>query len=519
MNEREQVDNNSNFNYKNRQSNSNNEGSARRIHIPKQSQSELASFGAVYKSQFTLLDKIINDYGYGWEVNKIIFSAFLCFILNGYLTTSYCSFMLGFKKKFDLTTNQISFIGMGFCLSKFVTNFLIGFITNLVGRMFILKFSLIFTFIFNLLISLFCEYKIIVIVEFINGFFAGIFEITSFNVACEFIPVRFRGWILLTIWNGYNVGVLFPNLIMLKTMPEHDPSGLPKTLYLCSLVILLCTIFGCVFYTDSPRNYIINGKYKEALKILKKMKNDDKFFTEQIKKEIYESVPPKTISNFSIANYKEVFEHGMFLTGLLLLIICFNGTMINDGFQLVLNLILEKVKQSDKTAHTRTILMENIIINSIALPSNLVVGAFTEFKIFGRKYTQSIGYLIMGMVMIPVIINPNVASTYFIFFMFFTCITNMVNVYVSEVYPTKVRDWALGMIQGSGYLGSFIAQYLFVYLNDLNVYYCPILFFIICTLNGILCSMLVVEPMGQPLDLLSEKGVESLIKDKNENNI
>ena len=519
MKEREQIEDNSNYNNKNRQSNSNNEESAKRIHIPLPSQSELASFGAVYKSQFTLLDKIINDYGYGWEVNKIIFSAFLCFILNGYLTTSYCSFMLGFKKKFDLTTNQISFIGMGFCLSKFVTNFLIGFITNFLGRMLVLKLSLIFTFIFNLLISLFCEYKIIVIVEFINGFFAGIFEITSFNVACEFIPVRFRGWILLTIWNGYNVGVLFPNLIMFKTMPEHDPSGLPKTLYLCSLVILLCTIFGCAFYTDSPRNYIINGKHEEAIKILKKMKNDDSFFTEEVKKEIYESVPPKTISNFSLANYKEVFEHGMFLTGFLLLIICFNGTMINDGFQLVLNLILEKVKQSDKSAHTRTILMENIIINSIALPSNLVVGAFTEFKIFGRKYTQSIGYLIMGMVMIPVIINPNVASTFFIFFMFFTCITNMVNVYVSEVYPTKVRDWALGMIQGSGYLGSFIAQYLFVYLNDLNVYYCPILFFVICTLNGILCSMLVVEPMGQPLDLLSEKGIESLIKDKNENNI
>ena len=82
-----------------------------------------SSFGIVDTTRFTLLDKIINDYGYGWEVNKIIFSAFLCFILNGYLTTSYCSFMLGFKKKIDLTSNQISFIGMGFCLSKFVTNF------------------------------------------------------------------------------------------------------------------------------------------------------------------------------------------------------------------------------------------------------------------------------------------------------------------------------------------------------------------------------------------------------------
>ena len=494
--------------------NSYNNNNSRNIELKEESQRELASFGAVDKTQFTILDKIINDYGYGWEVNKIIFSAFLCFILNGYLTTSYCSFMLGFKKKFDLTNNQISFIGMGFCLSKFVTNFLIGFLTNLLGRMFVLKFSLIFTFFCNLSISLFCEYKIIVIVEFINGFFAGIFEITSFNVACEFIPVRFRGWILLTIWNGYNVGVLFPNLIMLRTMPEHDPSGLPKTLYLCSLVILLCTIFSCVFYTDSPRNYIINGKYDDAINILKTMKKNDEFFTEEIKREIYNSVPPKTISDFSLSNYKEVFKHGMFTTGVLLLFICFNGTMINDGFQLVLNLILEKVKQSDKSAHTRTILMENIIINSIALPSNLIVGAFTEFKILGRKYTQSVGFFIMGTVMIPVIINPNFASTFFIFFMFFTCITNMVNVYVSEVYPTKIRDWALGMIQGSGYLGSFIAQYLFVYLNDLNVYYCPILFFVICTLNGFLCSCLKVEPMGKPLDIHTEKNSFISSKDK-----
>ena len=467
----------------------------------KEKHSDLVSFGSVDRTKFTLLDKLINDYGYGWEVNKIIFSAFLCFILNGYLTTSYCSFMLGFKKKFDLNSNQISLIGMGFCLSKFVTNFSIGFLTNLLGRMFVLKFALIFTFICNLLISLFCEYNVIVIVEFLNGFFAGVFEITSFNVACEFIPVRFRGWILLTIWNGYNVGVLFPNLIMLKTMPDHDPSGLPKTLYLCSLVILLCTVFGCVFYTDSPRNFIINGKRNEAIKILKKMKKDDKYFTEEIKKEIYESVPPKTLSDFSLMNYKEVFEHGMFMTGILLLFICFNGTMINDGFQLVLNLILEKVKQSDKSAHTRTVLMENITINSIALPSNLIMGAFAEFRILGRRNTQSIGYILMGLVMIPVIINPNTASTFFIFFMFFTCITNMVNVYVSEVYPTKIRDWALGMIQGSGYLGSFIAQYLFVYLNDLSVYYCPILFFVICVLNGICCMMLTVDPMGKPLDI------------------
>ena len=67
----------------------------KKIKLVNNKQQDLVSFGSVDKTKFTLLDKLINDYGYGWEVNKIIFSAFLCFILNGYLTTSYCSFMLG----------------------------------------------------------------------------------------------------------------------------------------------------------------------------------------------------------------------------------------------------------------------------------------------------------------------------------------------------------------------------------------------------------------------------------------
>ena len=82
MKEREQIDDKDNYHNTNIRSNSKYEERVKRVHIPMPSQREFVSFGAVYKSQFSLLDKIINDYGYGWEVNKIIFSAFLCFILN-----------------------------------------------------------------------------------------------------------------------------------------------------------------------------------------------------------------------------------------------------------------------------------------------------------------------------------------------------------------------------------------------------------------------------------------------------
>jgi len=64
--------------------------------------------------KLTPLDQIFNEYGYGPEVIKIIFSIFLCFVLNGYLTTSFCSYVLGFRNKFKISNNKISLIGTSF---------------------------------------------------------------------------------------------------------------------------------------------------------------------------------------------------------------------------------------------------------------------------------------------------------------------------------------------------------------------------------------------------------------------
>ena len=102
-------------------------------------------------------------------------------------------------------------------------------------------------------------------------------------------------------------------------------------------------------------------------------------------------------------------------------------------------------------------------------------------------------------------------SIYLIFFMFFTCITNMVNVYVSEIYPTKTRDLALGVIQAVGYFGSCISQFIFVYLNDWNFYICPIVFMVLCFVNSVLSMCLKVDTVGRPLDgaVIEEKKKES----------
>jgi sugar phosphate permease len=476
--------------------------------------------------KLTPLDQIFTEYGYGPEVIKIIFSIFLCFVLNGYLTTSFCSYVLGFRNKFKISNNKISLIGTSFFITKFLSSLTVGYQAHFFGRIRLIHFALLMTFLLNLMCGLICNYYTVLFVNICNGIFSGIYEIATFNIGCEFTPIKFRGWILLMIWNGYNFGVLFPNIIMLFTMPKHQAEGLQPTLLLSAFVIFICVCIIYYYIKDSPRNNILKGNYKEAFNVLIKLKNNNtEFFTDKVRTDIVDCVLRSSVDDVveddirniinkkTFAGIKELFSNGMGTTFMLLLMICFFGNIINDGFQLILNLMLDKIKNEHEESSNNSVLKENILINSIDLPSNLLLGIFTEFKLLGRRHTQALGFFILGLCIVPVIIDPTKAYIYLIFFMFFTCITNMVNVYVSEIYPTKSRDLALGVIQAMGYFGSCISQYLLVWLNDINVNICPILFLVMCLINSINSLCLKVETVGRPLDV-KEFDDEEIKKDK-----
>ena len=486
------------------------------------------------ESQKITLDSIINNYGYGFEVWKILISVFFCFLINGYLTTSLSSFVIPYQDYFSLTEAQISFLGTAFFITKFISSCTIGYQTNLLSRIIIIKLAIFVTFFLVAINAIFLNYPVLMIVQIGAGFAAGIFEIASFNIACEFTPTNYRGWIMISIWNGYNIGVLFPNLIMLFIMPDYKPlfkenekltdnipirNRLQVTLFFVAIVIFVFGTFCLIFLKDSPRNLILTGKFREAFKILKKMVK--KKLTKQMKKDIIRDIivhksdsevakkkrvdirHPHTPKE-EIAKVSDVFAKGMCGTGILLVFICFFGNCINDGFQLVLNLLLDKIYEGDSPETRKKILHDNILINSICLPSNFFLGIFTEFKFLGRKYTQFLGFIILGGFIAPIIFDKDHAYIYLIFFMFFTCITNMVNVYVAEIYPTKTRDMALGVIQAVGYFGSCISQFLFVFLNKLGVDAGSIAFLALCVLNGLLSLFLKVDTYQRPLDAEEE---------------
>ena len=109
------------------------------------------------ESQKITLDSIINNYGYGFEVWKILISVFFCFLINGYLTTSLSSFVIPYQDYFSLTEAQISFLGTAFFITKFISSCTIGYQTHLLSRIIIIiRFSLSFKRIYiNIMINIF----------------------------------------------------------------------------------------------------------------------------------------------------------------------------------------------------------------------------------------------------------------------------------------------------------------------------------------------------------------------------
>jgi MFS family permease len=285
---------------------------------------------------------------------------------------------------------------------------------------------------------------------------------------------------------------------MLKTMPNFEPGGIEETMLIFSIISLLCLGGTLLFLRDSPRNLIIHGHYEEAFDILSKLKPTPSFFNEQNKNNIIREVL-EGINIQTTTSVAELFRHGLLSTTIITTIINFTCSMLFDGNQIIQNLALNKINNK-QSQHDISVLTQSIIVILFGIPSNILFGLVCEMKILGRKYTMAIGFFILALCTLPLLITFQNAFVFLAFGQFFINVTNIVDVYVSEMYQTKIRDFAMGWVSSFGFMGSCISQYLFISLLNGGIKLPFIVSVVICILDGVLSIVLKIETMKRPLD-------------------
>jgi hypothetical protein len=186
----------------------------------------------------------------------------------------------------------------------------------------------------------------------------------------------------------------------------------------------------------------------------------------------------------------------LLITGILILLWCINSFIIYGG-TFTLSLILKKVL----TESNREIIISQIKIYLYTTPGCLIGAILSEIKFFGRKVTILLAFIFITIFnVLGIIDKDNIASYFGLCGLFIGISFNATGCYSCEVYPTKIRDVALGFLYFSTRLAGFLSQFISIALyqfSTLGQFYAAVVVSAIAALSAYL---LPYDTYGRPLD-------------------
>lgn len=448
-----------------------------------------------------IIDQIFEKRGYCMFTFKHIILTFLVISVEGLHMSLFSSMIIPFTTYYNLNESNVKFLSSILFLGVGLGSLISGSISSKYSRPLSINFCLFAIFIANFLLTFSNNLICFAICRFIIGFSLGLIVPVSLNLLTECLPIKNRSLVLTCIWIAFSIGNLYNLLLMIGFMPYLQAEYVGQTLLFISLLPLLTLIVSVLYLRDSPRNLILNNKDDEAIMILEKLNNNsiDDLTRSKIIAEI------RTNSNIQENNgsvdIRELFNNKYRKLTSILTVIWFLNSVIGYGPVLVASLTLSSLGVKENITNNE-IIMNQIMICIICSPSCYVGGVLSEIPFLGRNKSTILGYLISIVFMALCILDPSSFTIMFGLSIAFSGIAFNINTtYTCEVYPTKIRDNALGFLFFATRLGGFLSQILYLGLNEAGIW-APYYFTIFITIvNVCFVYSLPYETLGQPLDM------------------
>lgn len=465
-----------------------------------------------FNPSMPVIDQILEDRGYRIDTFKNIFLCFCVLCIEGLEMTQFSLMIIplkGFYLVSDKVMGMISstiFVGVG------VGAILSGYLSSKWGRTHLINFFLFVIFASNALTALTASYVLFGILRLFIGFGLGLIVPISINLLAEYLPIRNRALVLTSVWIGYGVGCLYLLLAIFFIMPNYEVDKVKFTLFISSLFPFLTFLFNCTNLRDSPRNLILRGETEEAFEILEKIQKAE--LSDASKARILREVKQGNvhIGTRSQSHFFEIFRGKFTKLTILLASVWFIDSFVTYGTGIIQSFTLKSLGAMEKYEN-KEIIIKQIIITMISSTGTIFGGSLSEVSFLGRNKTTVLTFILSASFLLLLTFFSNLFTWFLSFAQFFWSIALNVNTtYSCEVYPTHIRDHALGFLFFSTRLGGFVSQLIFIYLNDLGMwipyYFAASLFF----LNTILVFNFPYETYGKPLDSNQKSDMDNTIK-------
>ncbi|RDY13173.1 Organic cation/carnitine transporter 4, partial [Mucuna pruriens] len=353
--------------------------------------------------------------------------------------------------------------------------------------------------IFGCLTALSPNYLIYVLLRLLTGFSTGGVGLCAFVLATEPIGPTKRGMAGMSTFYFFSGGIAFLSCIayIFQTWRFlYIASSIPSFLYI---------ILVLPFLSESPRWYLVRGRVTEAMKIMSTIASSNgKHLPDGVLLALDDEASTKTNngSGHDITYKNERVENKDALVGSIVDVIRSPVTRIRLFLAVAINFLGSVVYYglSLNVVNLGTNLYLNVILNSVAeMPAFMITAVLLDR--FGRQPLTvatmwfSGFFCLMGSLVSNLGMWKGVRMVCGILGIFGMAGTyNLLFIYTAELFPTVVRNAALGSATQAAQMGAILAPFVVVLGGWL-----PFSVFAACGIVGGMFAFYLPETLNQPL--------------------
>lgn len=447
-------------------------------------------------SELSLIDYIINKSGYGYVQWISIWVAAGVLGFEGIQLPFTSLMLIPLNEYYNMTDIQTEFSSAIIFIGVGIGSFMLSYMTNWIGRLTTMNIfsvlALFFTF-----ISCFCtSYYLYLVIRVIIGVTLGVLEPLVLSTLVEFLPIKYRAFVLTIIFAGGATGTATLYLAIVVFLPNYSIKNIQIVfivIFFYSLVIVAINLF---FYEDSPRHLILQNKSKKAFYLIEQM--TERKLSPDLKKEIQ-------MQTIDMASYVRrtsglgfLFHEKNFMTSVCLIVIWTSTTLALYGPMQISSLALVQLGYDQDSS---TIVLVQFV-SAVLLFVSIILGSFLcEVPLFGRRLSMLLSWLLSFIASLFIWFYPlSLPYIMCILGLTFGIGNNVVCTYTSEFYHTKERDYALGFFFMVSRVSGFISQFIFLLTLKIDILFPFYILSAIYFVMTVFTFLLPYETFGKPID-------------------
>lgn len=402
---------------------------------------------------------------------------------------------------FKLTVVEAGAIGSYSLVGMMLGSFILGSLSDVIGRKKIMAICMLLFSVFSLLAGLAPNSISFTIMRFIAALGMGGLMPAVIAMMTEYSPKKNRALIVATMYCGYSIGAILASLTGMYLMESIGW----RFLYWLGIIPLVTLPFFLKQFPESLSYYIVRNQGQNISNILNKIDTNGNYkatddFEYHTVKELTKGFPAK-----------KLFADNRLLSTLAFWTIVFSCLLMIYG----LNTWLPKIMQGAGYGITSS-LSFSLVLGVGQIGGSLLGGYLVER--IGHRRVLLFMFLIGAICFVSLSVTTNTLLLYLLIAIGGACTggtQNLVNPYISEFYPQEIRTTGLSITVGIGRIGAISAPLIIGLLLAANL--APqqaFMAFAVPSIIGGIALMLVQEKHGN-FDRITRKTNNSLQTENN----